>query len=236
MGFLTAAAARLLRGTPFGFVYPAAPLRPLPDVDARYYALEQLRAYLAALVFSRTGAVGEPAKPFQVPAEDLLIEQPDDPKDLRFPSIGVLPARGTHDMIGLGPASIDESTLDVYAPGTALLWYGDYVEPLMLEVFSAHKAERRALLAGLKIALRPLEQSSSLNLKLPAYFDRIAQFTMTESQYIDDPDVIRGRRRGQIPLVLRVPEVVLVDVVTLKPYVHLETGESVVLDETVTAG
>ena len=230
MSFFSLVARRLLRGTVFGTVYPPTPRDALPDSDSRHHALEQLRTYLSLLVFSRTSSEGQPAKSFSVPMGDVLIEQPDEPKGLNFPSIVVLPGRGTHEQVGLGPAWIDEATVDVYGKGSALLVLGEYIEPLTIEVYASHRAERRALMAGLKVALRPLEESSSLLLRLPHYYDQTASFTLLESQYIDDPDIIRGKRRGQFPVQLRVPEVALVDVVTLKPYVELEIGDTVSLD------
>jgi hypothetical protein len=216
-------AARLVLGPLLGQVYPPAPERPLPDFDARTHAVRRLCDFIAALEFSRTGdAPGGQVVTYRVPRERCFEEQPDDPQRLDFPSVAVLPGRGVHDNWRLGPVRLIDETFGRWGRGTALADLGEYVEPVMVEAWGNHPAERRSLLAGLEGVIRLGQRSSALRLLLPAYFDRVATFQLNESQYVDDPDVVRGRRRGQVMLELRVQEVVLVDAKTLRPMVEVQ--------------
>jgi hypothetical protein len=221
---LLGSATQFLLGRWFGQVEPP-PSECLiaPDIDARTFALRRLRDFLAALTFSRTGPKNGQPISFQIPEKDILLEQPDDMKSLSFPAVAVIPGVGVHDTYGLGPAELVDDTHGVYGPPcTALLQIAEYIEPLTLEVWGSVGAERRALLTAIRYALRMSQRSSALHLTLPDYYDRVCSFRLDESLYIDDPDVIRGRRRGQIRLTLHVPEVLLVDVRTLHPYAAIE--------------
>src|SRR5262249_52029533 len=149
--------------------------------------------------------------------------QPDNIADLSTPALGMIPSRGIHNSYSLGPPDLLDDTLDAYAPGAALLLQGEYTESFQVEVWSSHPAERQALLAGLQGALRMSQRSQALTLTLPDYFDRVATFRLDESQNVDDPDVVRGRRRGQLMVELTVPEVLLVDAVTLRPAVRVRS-------------
>jgi hypothetical protein len=216
-------AAAKLAGTPWG---EGLGVRALPDKDPRYYALRALRRYLSLLDFSRTGTtVGMPVA-FRVPAASIYTEQPDDVAGLVFPSLSLLAGRGVHASVDFGAGTVYESEIDRYAPGTTVLQQAEYTEQFTLEVWASHEPERRALMAGLKVALRPLQETDALRLKLPAYLDRVAEFTLLGSQYIEEPDIIRGRRRGHMYLELRVPEVQLVDAVTLVPVITLQVVDA----------
>lgn len=225
MGYIDRA-LELVAGTVLGTIWPPAPARSLPDFDARTRAVRKLCDFLALLEFTRTMEKGAPPTPYRVPRESIFEEQPDDPVKLRFPAIAVLPGRGVHDNWRLGPVDFVEGTRDVYGRGTALVDLGEYVEPIMLEAWGSHPAERRSILAGIEAVIRLGSRSSALRLKLPEYFDRVASFALNESQYVDDPDLVRGRRRGQVMLELRVQEVLLVDAVTLRPYVDVDAYEA----------
>jgi len=201
----------------FGRANPRNKERPLPAYDARTHALMRFADFLAALEWSIPGNINEPDKPLTIPRSDIYVDQPDDPASLNFPSIAFLPARGTHDQYSLGPSDLDEESFDKYGRGTALLRLGEYIELFMIEAWGSHVSERRSILAGVGAVLRISQRSNALQLSLPSYFDRIASFSLVDSQYIDDPDVVRGRRRGQVAIELRVPEVLLVDAITMKP-------------------
>jgi hypothetical protein len=81
-------------------------------------------------------------------------------------------------------------------------------------------------MAGLKAALRTIDESQSLRLQLKSLFGTVAAFQLLESQYIDDGDVIRGRRRGQLRIEMRVPELELVRFNQLQPFVTVEVEEA----------
>jgi hypothetical protein len=218
MGYIDRA-IDFVAGAVLGVVWPPGPTRPLPDFDARTHAVRRLCDFVALLDFSRTGSVPGQQIAYRIPREQCFEEQPDDPTLLKFPSVAVLPGRGVHDNWRLGPVDLVDDTRDKYGRGTALADLGEYVEPLMLEAWGNNPAERRSVLAGVEAVVRLGQRSSALRLSLPGYFDQVATFALNESQYVDDPDVVRGRRRGQVLLELRVREVLLVDAVTLRPYV-----------------
>jgi hypothetical protein len=202
----------LLFNSTLNRVYPPMPAALLPDKDARDYALAKLREYLCALVFQRTGDVNGPTIPFSLPKDSIQIQQPDDIKNLPLPGIGIIPGRGVHESIGLGPPVVIESSKDIAGPGTALLRNGDYVEPVTIEVWGSKSAERRALVAGLKSALRASDGSYGIYLLLPEYYNMTAEFALNESQYIDGDEVSRNRRRAHLMVTMRVCEVTLTNV------------------------
>lgn len=221
----------LLFNNTLGEVFPEQAAQPLPDKDARDYALERLKEYFCALIFQRTGGIGEPSIAFQLPEDSVHIAQPDDIKNLPLPGIGIIPGRGVHETYGLGPPVMLEKSVGIAGPGTALLRRGDYVENFVVEVWGSKIAERRALLAGLKSALRASDSSSSIYLSLPSYFDMTAGFMLNESQPIDGDEVSRNRRRGHLMVELRVCEVTLTNVRELNTSVG-----TTVLDGNLTMG
>lgn len=209
-------------GVPMGTVWPPRPPRPLNDKDAREQALERLAEFISLLVFRRTMEPNVPPRGFQLPRDRIHVYQPDDLKDVEFPAIAFLPGRGMHVPQGLGPPLPMEDTQDVYGAGTVLVKQSDYVETFTIEVLSAKHAFRRAIVAGLKQALRSTDTTLSTDLSLPGYFDQVARFWLDESTYIDDnPEVVKNRRRAHLFVELTVPEVFLIDYVELRPIVDL---------------
>jgi hypothetical protein len=206
-------------------VLPARPLPNLPDRDARDHGLDVLRKYIAALVFRRTNAPGQPPIPFQIPIESIHKDQPDDVTSLNLPAIGFIPGVGRHETFGLGPPKLLESTTGVFGPGTALLHVSDYIERFTIEVWSSKIPERRAIVAGLKVALRASDASSAIYLKSPDYYGMPACVSLLESQYIDDDAAVRNRRRAFLMVELTVCEVAPINIVALQP-----RHEAVVLD------
>jgi hypothetical protein len=206
---------------PLGVVYPPRSAQPLPDFDARTHALRRLREFISVLDLRRTGMKGQ-TKQYRIPIRDIHYEQPDSVKDLAFPGVGMLPGRGRSTPYGLGAPRIDEGSIDVYGVGTALVCLSEYVEQFTIELWASQRAERRSLVAGITTALRSSETSYSIRLTLPNYFNRVATFALDDQQYVDDPDVVRGRRRAHLIVTLSVPEVVLVNVSRLRPYFTVE--------------
>lgn len=205
-----------LVGSSLNNVLPPRDRPPLPDRDARDYALMRFRAFLAALVYRRTGDPQQPPIPFRVPKANIHIYQPDDVENAAMPGFGLIPGRGIHETVGLGPPDAEESTANVYAPGTALIHQSDYVEVFTLEAWGSKQAERRALMAGVKSAMRQNDGSYAIRLSLPDYYDRVAEFSLDESTYIDGDEVVRNRRRAQLFIRLQVPEVALANFSTLQ--------------------
>lgn len=208
-------------GKPMGVTWPPRPPRPLPHKDAREYALERLRTFISLLVFRRTMETSRPAQGFRLKEPRIHIYQPDDVHDLTPPAMAFLPGRGFHEPLGLGPPLPIEGTIDKYGQGTVLVWQSDYTELFTIEVFSAKHAIRRAIVAGLKTVLRANETSLSTDLLLPEYFDQVARFWLNESTYLDNPEVVKNRRTAHLFVELVVPEVFLIDYVTLTSIIDL---------------
>jgi hypothetical protein len=214
-------AAFTLLGHWFGDTYPERKINPLPPSTARDFALRRFREFFSLLTFSRKGTTENDPISFKIPIDRIFTEQPDNIPDLNFPALGMIPSRGIHNTYGLGPPDFIEDSFDTYGQGTALLLQGEYTERFQVEAWATHPAERQALLAGVQGALRVSQRSQALTLTLPDYFDRVATFRLDESQNVDDPDLVRNRRRGLLEVELTVPEVLLVDTVTLRPAVRV---------------
>lgn len=215
-------AANFIFGSTLGTTWPAAPAQKLPDKDARYYALNALRTFISLLIFHRTNAPGERPIPFVVPKGSIMTEQPDDLRSAPMPGIAFLPGRVSHDTFGLGPPVAIEGTEDLHGDGTVLVRGGEHIETIILELWGSKIAERRALLAGLKVALRSDDGSTSIRLKLPEYYDQVVSFSLVDSQNIDGDEVSRNRRRAHIFLEMSVCEVFLVNTTTFEPTVDCQ--------------
>lgn len=219
------AARRLLMG---GWSDPSPP-SPVPskgvDKEPRDWALERLALYLSRVRYYRTGATGQPAIEFRIPRSNIRTEQPDAEKDLRFPSIAFQPGPGISLEIGLGAGQDDPSTFEVYGPQTVVVHSADYTERVVLEVWGSSIPERRAIMSGVRNALTSGERGYGIRMRLPKYFNAIAQYTLVESQRIDDADAVRNRRRGQLVIELLVPELQLVGINRLRPTVDVTTND-----------
>ena len=221
MGYLDAA-RKLIRGWVFGEVWPPPDPRPMPTFDARSRALERLAEFFSLIDFCRTGDEQHPEVTYRIPKERIFIEQPDEPERLAYPSLAFLPGRGSHEKYRLGPPPILPHTWDRWGAGTALVSLGEYSETFQIESWGSHPAERRSLLAGVEQAMRLSQESAALKLSVPQYWDSVASFLLLDSQYVDDPDIIRGRRRGQVFVELRIQEIALVDVKTMQPRLNIQ--------------
>lgn len=225
---------------PIGAVFPPRQNPPgLPDKGAREIALRRFADFLSLLPFMRT--MRGPPQPFLVPRKQIHIGQPDSvvgaSGGVKLPTLAFLTSSADElDSGWLGPADIIDGTEDLYAPDTALFYLGWHTENLVLEVVAAKPATRRAIVEGIKQVLRSTDGSSSLSLSLPAYFDQDAQFTLLSSEYVEDQDAVRNRRRAHLTIQLSMPEVMLANALTLVPFAvvtTLDTGPlSIDLDVT----
>lgn len=196
-----------------------------PTQDARTAALDRLKLFVSLLRFFRRGDRGGAPCEFRVPLENVLEEWPDAEKDLKLPSVAFLAGPGIHEAVSLGPPVLCEESVGVYGPGTALEQTGVYREQLGVEAWAHGKAERRGLIAGLQLAFTSAPGSYAIRTKLPAYYDQIATFMLDETVYSDDPDVVRGRRRGTLRVTMLVPEVRLVRYPELRPLVEVVVAD-----------
>lgn len=215
---LSDAMYRLLQGTPWGAVgFPPRPNPPPPAADGRTACLRILRRFISELTFFREGDVdratgkrGSPI-PFQLPLRDIHIEWPDNETDLVFPSIIFLSGgTATYDTIGF-VSYVEEATRDIYAPGTVIAWMGEYVENLIIEIWTAKKAERRAILAGLEAAMSPTEQMYGLRFRVPEYFNQLVSYSLDTREIADEPDSALNRRRARLNVDMRFTQVSLVN-------------------------
>jgi hypothetical protein len=219
MGLLDA--FRRIFGGFIGDSFPDRDPPPFIEKDARQHALDAFADFVAALELANPGSAKSPT--FSIPRAQIFTSQPGNPEELKMPSVVVIPGRGRHDAYSLGPASEDEDSVDLFAPGTVLLKLGEYIEVFTLEVWGSHDALRTSILAGIENAMRVGEWSNALLLPT-AHFGRVARFALEDSLHVDDPDLVRGRVRGQIFIRLEVPECLLVNMVTMKPYLRLNAA------------
>lgn len=208
-------------------------LAPLPTKDPRTLALEQLKAFLLLITFRRTVAAGqEEGQPFRLKASQIHVEAPDDAgsgTDADLPTIAFIGGTGSHVQDDLGGVNFFEETYGIAGPGTAVARLGEYVEPFILEIVAASKADRRALVAGLQRVFRLINESNSLYLKLPQLFDTVANFDLTSSiPVLDEVYADQNRRKAQLFITLTVPDVYLArGIPLLKPSISLELGTEV---------
>jgi hypothetical protein len=231
---LLATEAFLLATSPYGRVWPVRAEQALPDTDTRTIGLRRLAQFFSLLRFQRRGDRPGQTIEFRVPSDNIYIEQPDNIAELKFPSIGILPGRGTSEPLGLGPAKVLEETWNEFKLGTVLVQQGEYTEDFTVEVWGNTRAERRALVAGISAALRSADDSYSTRILLPEYYNQIVAFTLNSQQHIDDVEVVRGRRRGHLFVNMRLPEVQLINVSEMNPFLQLaECGVDVDVSESV---
>ncbi len=222
----------LLYGNPFGEVYPPRDNPPPPVADGRTEALRILKKYFQELTFYRAGgqdAAGIELPPiaFKIPERDLHIEWPDGPEDVHLPAVAFLSEdRADYDSIGL-TSYVDEATRDVYAPNTVIIQMAEYQENFVVELWTATKAERRAILSGLEVAFFPLQQMAGIRFQMPAYFGQLVCFQLQDREMIEDDLAIRNRRRAKLRVEMRFNVVALVNATDFTAIVTADVdGES----------
>lgn len=219
---VTDSAAKLLQGAPTA-PFPKQPVPPIAvDKEPRDFALERLALFFSRLIYFRTGANGQ-VVPFRIRRRNIHVEQPDNEDSLRFPGIAFIPGQGESVDFGLGAPLLLEQTKDRFAPGTAVIARAEYVETVTVEVWGSHIPERRAIAAGIRRAMGFSEESFSIRMPLPDYFGVVAEYTLNTSLRIDDPDVIRNRRRAHFMVEIRLCEAQLVAVTEIKPTIDVVT-------------
>lgn len=206
-------------------VYPERAEPTPPTFDSRDAALRVLRLFLSTLRFMRAGNKGGEPIPFRIPIENILTEWPDNVKDLKLPSLVFLPSAGSYDQIGLGPAALQEETIDVYGPGTGVLHTADWIETFTIEAWASKVPERRAIALAVESALLSAADGRRIRFRLPDHYGIVAAFSLEGRTNIDDADAVRNRRRAHVTVQLEVPVVKLVNLNDLKPQVRLEVCE-----------
>lgn len=216
---------------PFGDVYPPAPAPSGTGFSGREHALRALKRFMACIVFERRGARNQPPIRFMVPSTEINIYEPDDVKNVEMPfTIGVHPGLGSHEAFTLGPAAVDESTMDKYGVGTVLVDRSEYDEQIQIELLSSKHAMLVALECGLSEAFTTWQDSYALRLRLPDYYDQVATFELVTTQYQDDGGAFKNRRRCLLGVNMAVPEVSLVRYKPFRPETMQRVGVGIELD------
>ena len=221
MGYIDQA-LKFAIGRFFGTVYPPAPPSPTPARTGRSHCMNRLAEFLAAVEFSRTGDKTKEVVTFRIPRANIFTEMPDEPERLTFPAIAFVPGRARNESMRLGPPFLIESSYGVAGPSTGLLDLGEYTETFTIEVWSNNEPERAALKSGVELVFRLAQDSGSLRLSLPDYYGGFCLFSLQENMNVDDDNVVRGRRRGQVFVELRFQETVVVDVRTMQVQTFLD--------------
>lgn len=216
----------VLFGNPFGEVYPPRDNPAPPVADGRTTALRILKKYFQELTFYRAGgkdAAGHELPPiaFQFPERDIHVEWPDDAENIHLPAVAFLSEdRAEYDSIGL-TSYVDEATRDVYGPGTIIIQMAEYQEKFVVEIWTATKAERRAILSGLEIAFFPLQQMAGIRFQMSDYFGQLVCFSLEDREMVEDDLAIRNRRRARLRVEMRFNIVALVNAVDFSPTVAI---------------
>jgi hypothetical protein len=229
----------LLVGPIFGDLFPQQPdppPRPRP-VDARTGALRALKIYLEGIVFYCVNKDGEPAIPFQILEENILIKPPEGEHVQKYPSIVVVGGEANYEAASFTPVVFEE-TWGQYAPGTALVRQSTYAENLVLDLWASTEPELRALIEGLETAFSPIDGRSGLLLYCADYYGLTGRFLLTGRTNTNDTDAARNRRRSQLKVTLDIDVVRLTRFAQLSPEATLsvgydpQTGEVLDLSET----
>jgi hypothetical protein len=210
---------KIIVGTLWGDVVPSRPDPPKQHLDARLWAISALLDYVATISFEIDNSPSPNPKAFQIPRENLLDEWPDSMDTMVFPSIAVTPGEPVITPRGFSN-SIDESTLDLFGVGTALLPMHEHQERIVLEIWATTRFQRAAIVAGLQTAFDEAEEMSGIRLPLPDYFGQTARFTLEGDARVDDENSARRRRRARMTVRMEVDVVRLVNTVPILPEVE----------------
>jgi len=203
----------LIWGLPFGEVVPPRDDPPAPPHDGRTAALKVLRLYLTELTFFRAGDASGPPIRFQIPKANIKIEPAESVDDAQMPAVTFVPGDGASSSLGCG-AYVEETSRDVFAPGTVVHWMSEYKEKFVIEVVTPTIAMRRGIVAGIVKAMSPTEFMYGIRFKMPAYFDQLVCFTIERRTLSKDYGSNTKRRFiAEITVEMTLTEVALVNYV-----------------------
>jgi len=130
--------------------------------------------------------------------ERVILDWPTQQDDVEpFPSALIMcPGERTYEHNGMPGATLIEESLDVYGEGTILRLLATVECKLEITIWSAHKEERRGIMAGLERALlaEPGDERSGRRVVLSPYYDRIAGYDLSSASYMDSSDSAQANR------------------------------------------
>ena len=129
--------------------------------------------------------------------ERVFFDHPRQEDDLEpMPSACILcPGDRTYEHQDLSTPLL-EDTADVFGEGTVLRKLSNVTCELDLTIWSAHKEERRGIVAGIEDALlaEPNDDRGGRRLVLVDYYDRVARYELKRANYPDDADTAQANQ------------------------------------------
>jgi len=176
-----------------------------------------------------------PFDQFQIPIKDIHISWPDYEEALQFPSIVLLSGRGQYMPLGMGD-TFDNETEDKYKRGTIVQLLSEYVEDFTIEIWANKRPELRSIVAGIEAALSPNDGQYGIRFRVPAYFNQLVLFTISDINITEDADSAMNRRKARMSMQMRFNQCALVNYAKVTPFVSavvdgLADGEAIVLVE-----
>jgi len=201
--------------------WPEVPNPGLAYAAARDHAIERLFDYLAEVEWRYGALDGRDLNAFTIKRTSMFPEQPRKEATINLPAIGVIPSKHIQDEPWLGPPPTIEESYHVYGKDTVLVTCGEYMESLVLDVWTEYPAQRRSIIAGMESSVFHTERGP-LYLTLPNYFDRVAVFTF-EGTTRQEGDAPKMQRQFFAHLELRVEAVYLARMRPFAPHAMVET-------------
>ncbi len=167
-------------------------LRPEADLDALSAMQIGLGRLLQGLTFYQHNLEArlesEDLQPRGFKLQRIFFDMPTQQDEIEpMPSACIMcPGDRTYDQQDLSITLI-EDTADVYGEGTVLRKLAHVTCELELSMWSAHKEERRGLVAGIERELlaEPNDDRGGRRVVVRDYYDRVARFTLIRSKYPD---------------------------------------------------
>jgi hypothetical protein len=212
-----------LNNTRIGTVSPLVQPTPPFAGDARTAGLQALAEYISELTFYKAGEPGKPPVPFQIPIDNIYVEQPDNEEDLCMPSIAFMPAGGEANMDWLG--HYDETSVDEFGKDTVLYVKGEHIEFINLHIYTQFRADRRAIIGGLQSALVPVEEIWGFTLVCPNYYRQTVSIAPMGVTIQDGDGSANNRREAMFRIDMRINVVALTNYRNIMPLIRTELGD-----------
>lgn len=214
--------AQQLVGTPIDNSFPRRPVSGIPAIDGRTCALKALGAYLTSLPYARVGQTGGLPVYFGIPAQNFFVDRPGPETDLPFPSIAATDGPSETKPRGLAPQP-DYASQDVFGAGTVLFVHGEREEVIPLEIWSSNHPELRGIVATVEAAFQPTQERIGFLMQLPDYFGQTARFMYERTEWVEEADAVKNRRKAIVHVFMSYDIVRLVNYVPMTPQMTVDT-------------